>query len=45
IAVPTDDHYRPMIASLSLLEEDEDIRFFNNSIDMGSIGMRSFISA
>ena len=44
IAVPTDDHYRPMIAALSLLEDDEDIRFFNNAIDVGSIGMRSFIS-
>ncbi|MEO6472829.1 MAG: class III extradiol ring-cleavage dioxygenase [Aeromicrobium sp.] len=44
IAVPTDDHYRPMIASMSLLEDGEDIRFFNNTIDMGSVGMRSFIS-
>ncbi len=44
IAVPTDDHYRPMIASLSLLEPGEDIRFFNDTIDMGSIGMRSFIT-
>jgi 4,5-DOPA dioxygenase extradiol len=45
IAVPTDDHYRPMVAALSLLEDGEDIRFFNDSIDMGSIGMRSFITA
>lgn len=44
IAVPTDDHYRPMVAALSLLEDGEDIRFFNSSIDMGAIGMRSFIS-
>ena len=44
IAVPTDDHYRPMVASLSLLENGEDIDFFNDSIDMGSIGMRSFIT-
>jgi 4,5-DOPA dioxygenase extradiol len=44
IAVPTDDHYRPMVAALSLLEDGEDIRFFNSSIDMGSISMRSFIS-
>lgn len=44
IAVPTDDHYRPMIAALSLLEDGEDINFFNTEIDMGSIGMRSFIS-
>ncbi len=44
IAVPTDDHYRPMVAALSLLEDDEDLRFFNESIDMGSIGMRSFVT-
>ena len=45
IAVPTDDHYRPMVASLSLLEDDEDVRFFNEVIDLGSVGMRSFLSA
>lgn len=45
IAVPTDDHYRPMVAALSLLHDGEDIRFFNESIDLGSVGMRSFISA
>ena len=44
IAVPTDDHYRPMVAALSLLEDDEDIDFFNEEIDMGSVGMRSFIT-
>ncbi len=44
IAVPTDEHYRPMIAAMSLLEAGEDIQFFNSSIDMGSIGMRSFIT-
>jgi len=44
LAVPTDDHYRPMIASLSLLEPDEETSFFNEAIDMGSIGMRSFIT-
>ncbi|MCD9198286.1 dioxygenase family protein [Aeromicrobium wangtongii] len=44
IAVPTDDHYRPMVAALSLLEDDEDIRFFNDTIDHGSIGMRSFVT-
>ena len=26
IAVPTDDHYRPMVAALSLLDDDEDIQ-------------------
>jgi 4,5-DOPA dioxygenase extradiol len=45
VAVPTDEHYRPMVAALSLLHPHEDIRFFNTSIDMGSIGMRSFVTA
>lgn len=45
LAVPTDDHYRPMLASLALLEPAEEIRFFNESIDLGAIGMRSFVSA
>lgn len=45
LAVPTDDHYRPMIAALSLLEPDEDTRWFNDRIDMASISMRSFVTA
>ncbi len=45
LAVPTDDHYRPMVAALSLLESDEQVGFFNTEIDLGSVGMRSFISA
>ncbi len=44
LAVPTDDHYRPMVAALSLLEPGEDFSFFNEAIDMGSIGMRSFVT-
>ncbi len=45
VAVPTDDHYRPMVAALSLLDRNEDISFFNAAIDIGSVGMRSFITA
>lgn len=44
VAVPTDDHYRPMVASLSLLDDGEDLRFFNEAIDLGSVGMRSFVT-
>lgn len=44
LAVPTDDHYRPMVAALSLLDDSEDVAFFNTSIDLGAVGMRSFIS-
>ena len=45
LAVPTDDHYRPMLAAMALLDADESIDFFNTSIDLGSVSMRSFISA
>ena len=45
LAVPTDEHYRPMVAALGLLSPGEDLTFFNEAIDMGSIGMRSFITA
>ena len=43
-AIPTDDHYRPMLASMGLLYEDEMINYFNEEIDLGSIGMRSFLT-
>jgi len=42
-AVPTDDHYRPMLAAMSLLDKTEQLQYFNDSIDMGSVSMRSFI--
>src|SRR5690606_35803055 len=45
LAVPPDDHYRAMVAALGLLEPDEPVGFFNTEIDMGSVGMRSFITA
>jgi 4,5-DOPA dioxygenase extradiol len=43
-AVPTDDHYRPMLAAMSLLVPKESLTFFNDVIEMGSVGMRSFIT-
>ncbi len=43
-AIPTDDHYRPMLNTLALTEPGESIHFFSESIDLGSVGMRSFIS-
>lgn len=44
LAVEFDDHYRPMLAAMALLHPEEQIDYFNNTIDMGSISMRSFIS-
>lgn len=43
LAVPTDEHYRPMLNTLALLDAHDRIEFFNEEIDLGSIGMRSFI--
>jgi hypothetical protein len=33
-----------MLYALSLVEKDEDIGFFNETIDLGSVSMRSFIT-
>jgi 4,5-DOPA dioxygenase extradiol len=43
-AVPTDDHYRPMLAAMALLDDKEQLHYFNDIIDMGSVSMRSFIA-
>jgi 4,5-DOPA dioxygenase extradiol len=43
-AVPTDDHYRPMLATMALLDPKERISYFNDVIELGSISMRSFVS-
>ncbi len=43
LAVPTDDHYRPMLNTLALAYEDEEPSFFNRGIDLGSVSMLSFI--
>jgi len=45
IAVQMDDHYRPMLAAMSLLDKKEELTYFNDVIEMGSIGMRSFIAS
>lgn len=44
-AVPTDDHYRPMLATMALLDPKEQLNYFNDVIELGSIGMRSFIAS
>lgn len=45
LAIPTDDHYRPMLAAMTLLDPTEDLNYFNEVVEMGSIGMRSFIAS
>jgi 4,5-DOPA dioxygenase extradiol len=43
IAVPTNDHYLPMLYSAALREEGDQIDFFHESIQNASISMRCFI--
>jgi 4,5-DOPA dioxygenase extradiol len=41
LAIPTNEHYLPLLYILALQEKQEPVRFFNDSIDMGSLSMRS----
>jgi len=42
-AVPSAEHYLPMIYALAMKKNKENLRFFNENTVMGSISMRSFI--
>jgi len=44
LAIPTDDHYRPMLAAMALMYPNEQLQHFNTGFDFASIGMRSFIT-
>ncbi len=41
LAVPTNEHYLPLLYTLGLKEKGEEISFFNEKTTMGSISMRS----
>ncbi|MBL0912702.1 MAG: 4,5-DOPA dioxygenase extradiol [Bacteroidia bacterium] len=41
-AIPTPDHYYPMLYTLGLVEKDDELALFNNSVIMGSLSMTSF---
>ncbi len=45
LAVQYDDHYRPMLAAMALLNPKEELQYFNDVIEYGSISMRSFIAS
>lgn len=40
-AVPTNDHYLPLLYSLALQEKHDPVSYFNAKCEMGSISMRS----
>lgn len=41
LAIPTNEHYLPLLYILALQEKLEPVRFFNEGVDMGSLSMRS----
>lgn len=41
LAVPTNEHYLPLLYVLAVQTEDEPVRFFAESVTLGSISMRS----
>ncbi len=43
LSIPTAEHYLPMMYTLGLKDEQDEVRFFNEQIDMGSMSMRSFV--
>jgi len=43
LSIPTREHYLPLLYTLALKEKEEAITFFNETILMGSMGMRSFV--
>ena len=43
LAHPTNDHYLPLMYSLGLRNKSDSFQFFNDSLDMGSLSMRSVI--
>jgi 4,5-DOPA dioxygenase extradiol len=40
---PTPEHYLPILYPLAVMAKDENVTFFNETIDLGSISMRSFV--
>ena len=41
LAVPTAEHFLPLLYTLALKNEDEPVEFFNNAIDLAAISMTS----
>jgi 4,5-DOPA dioxygenase extradiol len=42
-AIPTDEHYIPMLYVLGMMDENDELSFIHESIQNGSISMRSFM--
>ena len=43
LSIPSNEHYLPMLYTLGLQEKGDKLAFFNESIDLASVSMRSFV--
>lgn len=43
LAIPTPEHYLPLLYILGMKEKDEPVSFFNDIVEMGSMSMTSFV--
>ena len=43
LAIPSPDHYLPLLYALALQEKDENTAFFNDEAVMGSLTMTSVV--
>jgi 4,5-DOPA dioxygenase extradiol len=45
LAIPTNEHYLPLLYILALLTKDDKIEYFNEKISLGSLSMRSIYTS
>ncbi len=43
LSIPTNEHYLPLLYTLALQDTQEQVRFFNDRVTMGSLSMRSMV--
>lgn len=43
LSIPTNEHYLPLLYILSLQDTQDQVQFFNDKLDMGSLSMRSVL--
>ncbi len=43
MSIPTHDHYTPMLYTLGLANKNEQVKYFYEGLELGSLSMRSFI--
>lgn len=45
MAVPTPEHYLPLLYAVGMRQPEDRLEFFNSDFDLGSLSMRSFVLA